>query len=820
MKKLILSMLILLVAELAALADPQEDVLVLEGLKQRGLFSLIEFQCQARISDPESSQRTRMEWTVHLINSVTHQALRQPADQRARYWKKAQDVADDFSAQHVDDSVVLPVKLQAALALTARGELLRLEATISKDGGTQRVQSREQLRRATRAFNNLQNEIQTFLPRVGQEASEESLSQTELLSLRQNLHYHLARTYRNQANTYDAGTNDHIAALQRAITSLNKPLTQLAEEDPLVPAIHLALSACHRELKQFPEAQTAIDSLQKMALSPQNVLKLRAETVRLALAQQDLETTLELLNKPRESNRVLVPEYDLAFLDTFIYFWGKAAEEKNTDQAENYQQQAVLTVKQIEQMHGPYWGRVAELRLLRHAGMNGNSSNLVVLERTADDLYRKDKFSEAVDAYDATANAAQQAGNNDLAFRVLYKAALIEQKRGNTDAYIERLTTMGVQLRSHPQAPAVHMLGIRTVIEILKTDKSRQKDLETLLTEHLTYFAPGTTVDQAAIWLGTIQHQRQSYDDAIESYMAVRPTYQDYSTILTNLATCWEAKLKQQESTLDDAATFIKHLRSLIFDEQGNLPQAWNNVQRYAATTLARMLLTYSTKHYEEVEQLLAAAMSEQEDEDWLAIASSLQVVSLAAQGKNNAAQAHIEALSTSKPSQWMEMLNQLQTVAAGVPESTQVAIAQIQIELFNKLSPLLTGVKPEFRMQWGLLEAGAYMQSGNLSESITRYQALAEKYPRHGLVQLSFAQALTRSDDHLQQGLIQWRRVLQGNPPRSDRWYQAKYNIAELYIRNGQQEEARKQILYLKVTSGFGTWEPQFQKLLRRTEP
>ena len=135
-----------------------------------------------------------------------------------------------------------------------------------------------------------------------------------------------------------------------------------------------------------------------------------------------------------------MPEFDLAHLDARIYFWGKAAKEENLKQAENYQQQSVLTVKYIEELHGPYWGRVAELRLLRFAGMNGDNTNLAVLERTADDLYRKEKLTEAIAAYDATAEAARNGGDNDLAFRTLYKAALIEQKRGNTEAFIELLT--------------------------------------------------------------------------------------------------------------------------------------------------------------------------------------------------------------------------------------------------------------------------------------------------------------------------------------------------------------------------------------------
>ena len=162
-------------------------------------------------------------------------------------------------------------------------------------------------------------------------------------------------------------------------------------------------------------------------------------------------------------------------------------------------------------------------------------------------------------------------------------------------------------------------------------------------------------------------------------------------------------------------------------------------------------------------------------------------------------------------------MLHQLQTIATGAPAPIRVDIANVQIELFQQMSPKLVGVKPEFRTEWDLLEAEAYMQSGKLTQSIEHYKTLAFKNPRHGLIQLRYAQALTQSEDYFDEALVQWRRVLQGNPPKSDRWYRAKISIASLYLQNDRAEEAIKQIRYLEVTSGFGNWEDQFRALLKR---
>ena len=60
MKTVILTILILLTAKGTALADPQDDRFMLEGLQQRGLFSLIEYQCKARINDADSTDRPKM----------------------------------------------------------------------------------------------------------------------------------------------------------------------------------------------------------------------------------------------------------------------------------------------------------------------------------------------------------------------------------------------------------------------------------------------------------------------------------------------------------------------------------------------------------------------------------------------------------------------------------------------------------------------------------------------------------------------------------------------------------------------------------------
>ena len=56
------------------------------------------------------------------------------------------------------------------------------------------------------------------------------------------------------------------------------------------------------------------------------------------------------------------------------------------------------------------------------------------------------------------------------------------------------------------------------------------------MAEHATYFEQGSTVDQAAVWLATLQQRRQNYEEAITNYMIVRPEYPDYQPLFPSRA--------------------------------------------------------------------------------------------------------------------------------------------------------------------------------------------------------------------------------------------------------------------------------------------
>lgn len=811
-------------------AGPGEEAQLLSGLRERGLFEIAEYHCRNQLARENLTPRERMQWTVQMVRTMAQEALNLPADQRAGVWSRAVDTATRYVTVHAAKakSFTIPVATQAALVLAKQGEFLRLEAVVARDTASEMQGARDKLRIAAKELNDLLQEVDVQLTMATNTTTEESLSQQELISIKQRLSFYLGSVYRNQAVTYPSGSGDRVAAMQRAISALKQPLSQLAAEDSLVVDIQIGLIGCHRELGQWTAATGLLEKLQKNTLEPSMQLRVRSEQVRLLLAQQELQKCILLLEGPRSVSGVTSPELDLARLETYIGLWQQANDEMNDERRKHWEQLTVAAVAAVEQSHGEYWGRRAELRLLKHAGSRGAPSNLDVLERTGDELYRKENFIEAVDAYDQAADLALADGFNEIALKLSYKAALVVQQQGDLDEFINRLVTLALRLRKQPTAATIHMLAVRNVAAVMKDDSQRQVQFRQLLEEHLQFFSEGTTVDQARVWLGALVQREGKWDEAIALYVQVAPTHPQFPDVLQQLQLCWDQKwvayddteLAQQPHPLTPVIEFC---HSLMTTDDGQWLKSWDPVSRQAALVYSRFALRLPQPQYDEIATILnvAALGDAKPDGKWLSAANTIRIVALVAQGRGGQASELVQDLSESSPQRWLEMLQQLAAIAQTSPMNVQQQIAQLQLNTISELQGKLGDENVEYRLQWDLLHADASIMLGHTKSGYTLYAKLASGHSKRGDIQRRYAEALLLSNDEmrLREALVQWRRVLVGHRPRTDQWYAAKYALAETYIRLGEREEAQQRIRYLKATSGLGNaaWTKKFQELLNR---
>ena len=277
-----------------------EDGQLLKGLRQRGLFEAARHHCQARLEIPGISMTQRTEWTMEWIRTHAQHALSLPADTRPGEWQQARKVAADYLQRYPRSPQRALVQVQDALTALARGELLQQEATVAFKPAETLEAARGSLREAVRGLEQLDATLSRTIPGSSNQAGQDAISRDRLMALQYHVQYQLARAYRNQALCYPDRSADRIAALQKALDQLAKPLTQLAKDDVLVGPIQRDQAICLRWLGKLAEARQIVGQLHQPDRDPQLQLEARAELIWIELVGGQLARALELVQQPRQ----------------------------------------------------------------------------------------------------------------------------------------------------------------------------------------------------------------------------------------------------------------------------------------------------------------------------------------------------------------------------------------------------------------------------------------------------------------------------------------------------------------------------------------
>ena len=805
-----------------------EDSELLEGLRKRALFQTAQFQCQRRLATPGLSQQQRTQWTIECIRTHTEHALSLPVGQRAGQWQLARKVAADYLQRYPRYPQRILVQVQDALTVLARGELLRQEAAVSLNPTETLESARQALRESVRILEKLDSVLSQLIPVAKDEIGEDdSLPRNRLMSFQYHVQYQLARAFRNQGLCYPDRSNDQIAALQKALNELAKPLTQLAREDSLVGPIQRDQAICLRWLGKLAEARQIVTRLHQEH-DPQLRLQAQAELIWIELAADNLTEAMKLVKQPRRVANVISPELDLARLETSLLQWQQVRKNNQPKQAQQWQQRSLAMVRFMETEHGAYWGRRAETRLLNVAGRD--SSSLEILHRKADDLYLKGNLEEALAAYEQGATLAEQASATEEAFQLWYKAALVEQKRNRNQLFLERLQKLSQRYQQHPQASSVHLLAIQVTYQQLKNPTVDRSGYRKLLEEHLQKWPQAATTNQARVWLGNEHRRQKQLDQAIETYQGVAVDFPQYVAVLKILESCWLLQLESLPEGSAEArqanAEARQFFEAIVLGTEGKLPRLWSPTTRQAALAAARFRLEGPADGLARVESMLKAALTGQPEpeQEWNWSAQSLLAIVLAGQGKQAEAEMILKQLGGGSPAQILSTVIALANLTQRTTGTAKKRLAEFQLALISQLQDRRGTLSESDQLRLSCLQGEALGDAGQTTAALQVFKQLAVDHPRSGNIQETYAKLLSRRADpqHRQQALLQWRRVVQHSPPKSARWYRAKYQIAETYFLLGKRQEAAARIRYLQATSGLqdSGMQAEFEALLKRCQP
>ncbi len=801
-----------------------DDTRFIEGLRERRLFSLAETYCQQQLADTQGDKTDRVEIAVELVRTYAEHALNSRVAEREQLWNLAHEVAATFGASNEPRTVL--IRVQDALTLLARGELSRMEAEVASQSDDARVAARETLRQAAAVLTRIDRELTETIPiRRRNPLRPRELSAEELTSVQNHIRYQLARCHKNQALCYSDKSSDRTASLTAATEQLAQTLSRLAPGQSLYIDLRLEQIACLRLIGDFDNASSSITKLQDEELTAADRLRVRAEQIRLQLARHSGAEALSVIAQGRKIAQITLPDLDFSFLETYISLWKSAADSNDQPNAAKWRDKSIATSKFIEQEHGAYWARRAEILLVRIGATSGDGS-VDILQRSADELYRKGKLNDAIAAYDKATAAATQAEATDQSFALAYKAALICQQQKRHVEAATRFQKLGIRLQDHAHAANAHLLAIANVQQASVAAGKWLESYEVLLHEHLATWPSDQTADSAAFWLGEFESQRKSWAAAANAFAQVKPDSSHYADAVKRLSRCWSLRLEEVASNAEllsvELAQARATLRKIVALSVGDQPTTWSAVGRDAGLALATINLKYGDDQFAKTEALLKSAIDSEPSpsEQWKAAAMSVLVGLVARQaGRQNDALdllQEIGAASTDRLFGLYEQLAEMMAVASG---TARVDLAMLVINIAERLEAKRAELDSAGQLSLDQGRALALAATGNEQAAYDIFSRLAKDHANNSSIQQDYARFLLASDNKTfhQQALDQWRGIVSRTRPRTANWFQAKYSVALALFKLGDKAEAAKRIRYLQATEDLSMsgLEEEFGKLL-----
>ncbi|MDA1051480.1 MAG: hypothetical protein O3C40_13510 [Planctomycetota bacterium] len=787
---------------------------------------MAETYCNERLTNSQPSEIDRIELTVELMRTYAEHALNSRGNERESMWQKAHDVAAPFNEPDQPRAVL--VRVQDALTLLARGELARMESEVASQANAGMAAARETLREAAASLTTIDRELSETIPiRRRNQLRPNELSAGELTSLQNHVRYQLARTYQNQALCFPAASSDRTASLTAAIEQLEQPLLQLAPGQSLYVELRLEQIACLRLLGDTEGAAGYLKALRDDELSPQEQLQVRAERVRWHLASGAADEALKVVAEGRKIANDTLPELDFSFLETYVNLWKAAADQRDQQEANRWRDKSLTTAKFIEQEHGAYWARRAEILLVRIGAGSGDGS-VEILRRTADELYRKGNLDDALAAYDKAAAAAIKAEAPEQRFEFAYKAALVLQQQRRHAEAATRFQQLALAHKELPYAANAHLLAIANTRQASAAAGKWLDSYITRLREHLANWPRSDSTSTAAFWLGEFEVGRRGWSDAIDAFSLVEANSEHIASAVKELGVCWLRRLDELPADDQSSAAELRRadgmFRRHVLDANGRTITDWSPTAREAVIALATIRLQYGGSDLLEIESLLEAALADPSEPNaaWRVAANSLLVGIIARQpGRESDARELLKRVGAASTAQWFALFEQITKLTVAASGSAQTDLAKLVMDVAERLDALRAELDPTQTLSIDRGKAQALAVTGDVASAYELWSQLAKDHPSDGGIQEGYARFLLASDDQAygQQALDQWRRVAASSRPRTARWFRAKYSVALAQYKMGDKAPAAKLIRYLQATedlapSGF---EQEFTELLMR---
>ncbi|MBI3839995.1 MAG: hypothetical protein HY288_18900 [Planctomycetia bacterium] len=802
-----------------------EDERHVQGLRERRQFELAEKYCSERLADSGLPDVRRAELTIELSRTFAEHAASSAPVAQPPLWQKARQAVDEFAARNPNHPRILLVRVQGILAELAQGELEREEADLV---GAPRAldEARDSLRGAIARLRKLDSEIAAELQRregLARSDSRRELTPAELSSLQLHARSQLARGLRNLGLCYPPSSADRVNALTQAM----ELLSELVQHDPqttLAWSSRLDEITCLRLLEDYGAVEKKLAQLEKSAVGPEGAERMRAERIRLALARHQIDEALSDAGRGGAITRAAWADANYAQLEAYLAARERAQQQRDATEAAEWEKTAIQQVRAIEIAHGPFWMRKAETLLARSMAKSTGSESVEGLVRAAESYYRSGRIDESLATYDRAAQRAGEKHDKIRAFEIAYTAATIEKEREHYRAAIDRYRALAVSAPEHPNAGEAHLLAVHCAAQLSGQQQPPPlEEYEQLLREQVATWPKDATASQAWWWLGRLKEHQHAPQEAIKCLRNVRVDHPQHAAAVEAAGRCYAtylSELRRNDNAnvqlAKEAARYFEQITAPVRGPQGATPAT-----RAAALAAASLWLKETPDGAARAEQILNAALANAgAPPDWQAIARSLLVPAVAAQGRIRQAEELLKEIPVGPIERSLAMIDTLAELIDRAAAHRRRPLAALQLIAIGDLLARRDELDPIALQRVTRLKATMLAEVGRSAEAIEILEGLAKQNPRDGQTQEDLASLLTASEESatLKLALAKWRDVALKSRPGSPRWFRAHYGLARTYLNLDHPAQARwavKQVESAHPDLGGAQMKARFQQLL-----
>ncbi len=788
------------------------------GLRTRQLFDIAEAYCIQSLGRGDITATDQAALTVELLQNRASQALIAPASQKENAWQRTWQTERDFESKFPEHSKAILVTIQTALARLSYGAAIQQELSaemiLPADVEASRETMIDQLRQARRTFEAVERDIERMLPEQrAKQPSADELSVDQLAIMRSNVRYQLAKCNLQTAYGYDADdTVNRTSIIRDVFEQLLEVQNSVSPQQRIWWLAKTTQIECLRLSGRYAEASKVLNGLPEEERPADLAGPILEQRLLLAVARGDAvwaEKHLTQSAGQRLSNQP--PQMDVAQMQAAVMLSNNASSDANR---QGWLDRAAQIVRDIETRHGAYWGRRAGLALIE---MTGSSADLKahqpsagqreILIQTAERATRNGNDEDAIRAWRRAIDLSQP-GVDRQRLQINTSKILERLKRHRESA--ELLLTGATEQPTSEIAAAMHLRGCWNMAQANARD-----DLVASLSQHIGRWPESPTTEQAAIWLAAEYNRKNDFESAITTLTGTQLPI-SAGTINQLRATFY---LTQTQSSIDPnrmqriAKQIAEHLQ-LHHPEVTSAP-----IAEALTATSAEIALLSGCLSIGDVGNIIA----KHEAKFPVAPQSELQLYSSALKALLNqdlpAATGILETTTPSEPDcrKLMSIVKAQMKLGLPLDAHQSTIVNDYLLAIVGQAQRLPLSIQQA--TAWKFEQAKLLRATKDYKRSLALLTPLAQQYRKDAAIQLEYARALTESENRGADALKVWRVLAQQLEPKTENWYEAKFNIGKALADAGKRDDAKKLLRYVEAVHGWkgSAWAEQIERLLRR---